>query len=176
MTGDHGMQATRRDALLASLFALPLAFAAAAEGDAGPVDPAQTIITLPDKLVWHAGQSTGPPQSVESVALFGSTDAPGLYYQLIRWFPGYMSAPHMYDTDRLCVVVSGVWWVNSGADFDPANTVPCPAGTFIRRVAHTPHYDGVKADGKEPAVIAICGIGPNNPKWLIPGTPNVRRV
>jgi hypothetical protein len=39
---------------------------------------------------------------------------------------------------------------------------PCPSGTFVRRVAHTPHYDGVKAGGAEPAVIAICGIGPNN--------------
>jgi hypothetical protein len=27
-------------------------------------------------------------------------------------------------------------------------------------VARTPHYDGVKRDGTEPAVIAICGIGP----------------
>jgi hypothetical protein len=25
----------------------------------------------------------------------------------------------------------------------------------VRRVAHTPHYDGVKKDGKEPAVIGI---------------------
>jgi hypothetical protein len=25
----------------------------------------------------------------------------------------------------------------------------------VRRVAHTPHYDGVKRGGKEPAVIGI---------------------
>jgi hypothetical protein len=170
------MLASRRDVLMASLFALPFALAAQAEGDASPIDPTQTMVTLPDKIVWRNGQATGPDKSVESASLFGSTDAPGLYYTLVRWYPGFMSAPHMYDTDRLCVVVSGVWWVNSGADFDPASTVPCPAGTFIRRVAHTPHYDGVKAGGKEPATIAICGIGPNNPKYLIPNTPNVRRV
>jgi hypothetical protein len=165
------MLTSRRDVLMASLFALPFALAAGAEGDASPIDPTETMITLPDKIVWRSTQT-----GVSSVALFGSTDQPGIYYTLVKWFPGYMSAPHMYDTDRLCVVVSGVWWVNSGTDFDPDHTVPCPAGTFIRRVAHTAHYDGVKTGGKEPAVIAICGIGPNNQKFLEPGTPNIRRV
>ena len=35
-----------------------------------------------------------------------------------------LSAPHSYATDRLCVGVSGTWWVNSGADFEPENTRP----------------------------------------------------
>jgi hypothetical protein len=39
-----------------------------------------------------------------------------------------------------------------------------------------PHYDGVKADGKEPAVIAICGVAPIGQKWLEPSTPEWRRV
>ena len=57
-------------------------------------------------------------------ALAGDTNAPGLYYTLIRWHPGYMSAPHFYSTDRYCMVLSGTWWCNSGADFDPAACVP----------------------------------------------------
>jgi len=38
----------------------------------------------------------------------------------------------------------------------------CPrrAGSFVRRVAETPHYDGVKKGVDEPAIIAISGIGP----------------
>jgi hypothetical protein len=63
---------------------------------------------------------------------------------LVRWYPGFMSAPHDYATDRLCFVLSGTWWVNSGADFKPEETVPVRAGGFVRRVARTPHYDGVK--------------------------------
>jgi hypothetical protein len=39
-------------------------------------------------------------------------------------------------------VLSGTWWVNSGTNFDLDATVPVPAGGFVRRVAHTPHYDG----------------------------------
>ena len=73
-----------------------------------------------------------------------------------------MSAPHFYSTDRYCMVLSGVWWCNSGADFDPAACVPVPAGSYVRRVALTPHYDGAIRSQKEPAVIAICGNGPVN--------------
>ena len=76
--------------------------------------------------------------------VFGATDKPGPYVVLIKWHPGYMSAPHTYETDRLCFVISGTWWVNSGENFEPEATVPVPAGGFVRRVAHTPHYDGVK--------------------------------
>jgi hypothetical protein len=36
------------------------------------------------------------------------------------------------------------------------------AGSFVRRVAGTPHYDGVIRSHSEPAIIAICGIGPVN--------------
>jgi hypothetical protein len=34
------------------------------------------------------------------------------------------------------------------------------AGGFVHRVARTPHYDGVIRSHNEPAVIALCGIGP----------------
>ena len=116
---DH--QASRRDLIISSLMAaLPLGVASAA---ASPLNPEQTIITPPDKLPWKA-QPSFPPQSVDMCPLVGETTAPGLYYTLVRWHPGYMSAPHFYSTDRYCMVLSGTWWCNSGADFDPASCVP----------------------------------------------------
>jgi hypothetical protein len=87
-----------------------------------------------------------------------------------------MSAPHYYATDRLSLVLSGTWWVNSGADFDPDSTVPVPAGGFVRRVAGTPHYDGVKSGGKQPAEIALFGIAPVQLKLVDPKKPSWRKV
>jgi hypothetical protein len=72
--------------------------------------------------------------------------------------------------------LAGRWWVTSGAKFDPDSTVPMPPGSFIRRVARTPHYDGVKRDAKEPAVIAICGMGPITFHNTEEGTPSWRQV
>jgi hypothetical protein len=164
---------SRRDLILAPLLtALPLGFSTAS---ASPLDPSQTIITLRDDLTWKSNPSD-PPRSVDMCPLFGDINADGLYYTLVRWRPGYMSAPQSYSTDRLCVVVSGTWWVNSGADFDPPSCVPVPAGSFVRRVAGTPHYDGVVRSGSEPVVIAICGMGPVNQKLVDPSKPLVREV
>jgi hypothetical protein len=149
----------RRSLLLAPLFAaLPLTGGSAPALGAG-VDQVGMITRLPEQITWETPNGL-PPNSLETAPLYGKTTEPGLYFTLVRWHPGYMSAPRWYATDRLCVVISGTWWVASGEDFVPEATVPMPAGSFVRRVARTPHYDGVKADGKEPAVIAICGIGP----------------
>ena len=93
---------------------------------------------------------------------------------LTRWYPGWMSAPHFYETDRLCVLVSGTWWATSGDAFDPASTVPVPAGSFVRRGARTSHYAGVRAGEPEPVTIAICGIGPISFHPVDPSKPNVR--
>ena len=152
------LAATRRGLMLAPLLAaLP---AALFPDPARAIDPNQTQVTLPDQMQWKPWNAGGPTGSMESAAVFGAIDKPGPYAILVRWHPGYMSAPHTYVTDRLCFVVSGTWWVNSGENFEPEATVPVPAGGFVRRVANTPHYDGVRKDGKEPAVIGIFGYGP----------------
>jgi len=87
-----------------------------------------------------------------------------------------MSAPHWYETDRLCMVLSGTWYVASGEDFVPEKTVPVPAGSFVRRVAKTPHYDGVIRSVREPVVIAISGIGPIHYHLTDPSKPGWREV
>jgi hypothetical protein len=51
-----------------------------------------------------------------------------------------------------------------------------PAGSFVRRVAGTPHYDGVVRGHPEPAIISICGMGPVNFALSDPSQPGVRRL
>ncbi len=164
----------RRGLLLAPLLAaLP---AGLLTGAAHALDPNQTQVTEPDAFIWKGGWGNGPPQSIEMASVFGSTEKPGPYVVLVRWYPGFMSAPHDYATDRLCFVLSGTWWVNSGTDFLPQETVPVRAGGFVRRVARTPHYDGVKKGEKEPAVIGIFGQGPVDLRLSDPSKPPVREV
>jgi hypothetical protein len=54
--------------------------------------------------------------------------------------------------------------------------VPVAPGSFVRRVAGTPHYDGVISGYGEPVIIAICGMGPVNYKLVDPSKPGWRRV
>jgi hypothetical protein len=139
------------------------------------LDPQQTIIRLPGDIPWRIPEGA-PPHSAEEATLSGGEDEDGAYLVLMKWYPGYMSAPHSYRTDRLCVVVSGTWWCNSGSDFDPGRAVPVGPGGFVHRVARTPHYDGVLADAPEPAVIAIYGTGPVGQTWVDPALPPLRKL
>jgi hypothetical protein len=149
----------RRDLLTASLTAAAASAFGPLGAQAAGVDSSMTIVVPPEKIPWKPLYNF-PPGMAESAAMTGSISEPGQYYVLIRWHQGYMSAPHWYETDRMCVVLSGVWYVASGEDFAPEKTVPVPAGSYVRRVAKTPHYDGVIKSAPEPAVIAISGIGP----------------
>ena len=174
---NHDLLSSRRSLLLAPLLAaLPLVLSDTG-ARASELDPSETMITLPDAIKWDAWRAgTVPPHSSEMATLYGGLDQAGPYLVLMKWYPGYMSAPHSYATDRLSLVLSGTWWVNSGSDFDSEHTVPVPAGGFVRRVAHTPHYDGVKPSAKEPAVIGIFGIAPVHFELVDASKPGWRRV
>jgi hypothetical protein len=172
---DYESRLSRRGFLLSSFFAVLAAGMPGTLAHAGKINPSETSITPPEEIKWVEWPGL-PPRSGEMAVLYGGLDQPGPYLVLMKWHPGYYSAPHSYATDRLSLVLSGAWWVNSGADFDPANTVPVPAGGFVRRVAHTPHYDGVKPDAKEPAVIGIFGIAPVRLELVDPGKPAWRHL
>jgi hypothetical protein len=173
---ENKSRVTRRRLLVAQLLAgLPLALSNTLAW-ADKIDPSETQVTLPDAIEWSGWIKGFPPHSAEMATLYGGLDKPGPYLVLMKWYPGYMSAPHTYATDRLSLVLSGTWWVNSGADFEPDNTVPVPAGGFVRRVARTPHYDGVRKDAKEPAVIGIFGIAPVHFELVDPSKAGWRKL
>ena len=84
---------TRRDLLIAPLLAaLPVALSSREADAAGP-DPTMTIVTLPQEIVWVRAEGF-PENSVEQAPLWSKTSESGLYYVLVRWYPGYISAPH----------------------------------------------------------------------------------
>jgi hypothetical protein len=145
----------RRTFLLTSL--LPALLAASAE--ASERDPTQTFVLQQDEIRFQPWEGL-PPESGEIATLYGDLNQPGPYLVMMKWNPGWFSAPHSYATDRIQVVVSGAWWVNSGADFTPQLATRAPAGSYVKRTARTWHYDGVPSSAAEPVVVAVFGVGP----------------
>jgi hypothetical protein len=121
---------------------------------AGGLDPAAVTFKLPDQIEWKEARIPGAQQAV----LVGDPGKPGLYVVLTKWLAGnHMSRPHFHPNDRFITVLKGTWWVGSGTTFDPASTVPMPAGTFVTHYGKQVHYDGAK---DEDAVLLIVGEGP----------------
>jgi hypothetical protein len=161
----------RRTFLLSSM----MAALAAALTKASPIDPSQTFVLQHDDIRFEPWNGL-PAGSGEMAKLYSDFDKTGPYLVLMKWHPGWFSAPHSYATDRIQMVMSGTWWVNSGADFDPKMAVPVPAGSFVKRTARTFHYDGVPSNIKEPVVVAVFGIGPVNIELADPNLPSWRQV
>jgi hypothetical protein len=180
-----GMELDRRSLLAAA----PLLMAAMAAGDktakldniklapapeVGP-DPSETFVQPYQDITFEPWGNL-PPHSGEMATLYGDFNSPGPYLVLMKWNPGWFSAPHTYATDRIQVVVFGTWFVNSGNDFQPHDAVPVGAGGYVKRTARTPHYDGVPAGQPDPAVIAIFGLGPVDVQLVDPSQPSWRQV
>ncbi|CAM4044982.1 hypothetical protein NONI108955_05915 [Nocardia ninae] len=132
--------------------------------------PGTTIVDLPDDTAWEAPPGH-PPGTFETVPILGSFLKPGFYVCYARWFPGWMSTPHSYLTDRQAIVVSGTWSVGAGTRIDLASTIPMTQGQYAIRKAGTSHYDGTLPDATEPAVFILFGYGPAIPILVDPTRP-----
>ena len=120
---------------------------------AAGLDPASVEFQTPGQIKWVRNAAGTNEQAV----LFGDPSKPGPYVVRIKWLPGNMSRPHFHPNDRFFVVISGTWWVGTGEKYDPGNTVPVPAGSYVIHHAGKIHYDGAK---NEETVIQVSGIGP----------------
>jgi len=150
-TGGKAMHVHLRQLLLATPI---LALGALGTANAAELDPAAVVYKLPDQIKWNPPSAAGAQNAV----LAGDPNKPGLYVVLNKWLKGnHFSRPHFHPNDRFITVLQGTWWVGSGTKFDPANTVPMPAGSFVTHYGKQVHWDGAK---DEDAVLLIMGEGP----------------
>jgi quercetin dioxygenase-like cupin family protein len=104
------------------------------------LNPKAISIKLPDQIAWKRNAAG----TNETALLYGDPDKPGPYVLMFKWLPGNMSRPHRHPNDRMITVLKGTWWVGTGEKYDPASTVPLPAGTYVTHFAKEIHYDGAK--------------------------------
>src|SRR4051812_12176972 len=101
------------------------------------LNPAAVQFQTPAEIKWVRNAAG----TNESAVLFGDPTKPGPYVMRLKWLPGNMSRPHFHPHDRFFVVISGTWWMGTGDKFDPASTVPAPAGSYVIHHANQIHYD-----------------------------------
>jgi hypothetical protein len=121
--------------------------------NAEDISNAAIKVTLPKDIKWVENTAAGSATAV----MLGDPAKPGLYIVLTKWHANHNSRPHFHPNDRYITVLSGTWWVGTGAKYDLASTKPLPPGTFVKHVGKEIHYDGAK-DGD--VVLQILGEGP----------------
>lgn len=120
---------------------------------AAELDPRSVEFKTPQDIQWQRSADGGSERAI----LLGDPDKPGPYVARIKWLPGHFSRPHFHASDRYFVVISGTWWVGTGDRYDPDNTVPIPAGSYVIHKGGQVHYDGAK---DVETIIQVTGIGP----------------
>ncbi len=130
---------------------VPVVMALGAVKLGADLDPRAIAIQMPKDIKWVRNGGA------ESAVLVGDPSKPGLYVVLQKWLPHNNSRPHFHPNDRYITVLSGTWWVNTGAKYDPEGMKSVPAGSFVTHFAGQIHYDGAK-DGE--CILEIVGMGP----------------
>jgi hypothetical protein len=121
---------------------------------AAELNPAAVVYKLPDQIPWGPVNAAG----AQSAVVVGDPTKSGFYAVYTKWTKGnHFSRPHFHPNDRYITVLQGTWWVGTGPKFDPANTTPMPAGSFVTHFGKQVHWDGAK---DEDAVLLIMGEGP----------------
>src|SRR5262249_8049588 len=96
--------------LAAAASALALAMPSAA----AELNPAALAYKLPDQIKWNPPSAAGSQNAV----LVGDPSKPGFYVVRNKWLKGdHFSRPHFHPNDRFITVLSGTWWMGSGATF-----------------------------------------------------------
>lgn len=142
--------ALRRAALGAFVVA---AFGWLAAAPAGEIDPKAVAFQTLDQIKWVESRNGGSAAAI----ITGDPSKEGLYVELMKWHPHNNSRPHSHPHDRFIMVLSGTWWVGTGANYDMDSTVPMKAGTMVTHYGNQLHYDGAK---DEECVLEIVGMGP----------------
>ena len=147
MTGYLGL-------LRLGLLAPVLAYALANAGYAVELDPKAVVSQTPNQFKWRDPFNKSPSNAV----LLHGDGVNGFYVSLTKWNKGgNFSRPHSHANDRMIYVLGGTWWNGTGTAFDPPNTIPMRAGTFVTHHAKGVHWDGAK---DEEAWVLIVGEGP----------------
>ncbi len=110
-------------------------------------------------------QTDSDGSGMQRAVIAGDPSKPGLYVIRVKFPRGMMSRNHFHREDRYATVISGTWYTGTGDDFEPDNTVPLKAGSYMKHPAGAHHFDGAK---EEEAVVQIVGEGPSETTRLRP--------
>jgi quercetin dioxygenase-like cupin family protein len=112
---------------------------------------------LPENLDWKP--FTAFPPLVRLAVVAGQPSEPGPYMIRVRVPGGVKLMPHRHSEDRIYTVISGVFYIGVGEEFDPEKLEAYPPGSVIVLPGKTPHFHWAKSGEYISQVTAIGPLG-----------------
>ena len=106
------------------------------------------------------------PSSVRLAVVVGKPSEPGPYTIRVKVPRGVKLMPHRHPEDRVYTVLSGVFYIGLGDEFDADRLVAYPPGAVIVLPGNTSHFHWAKSSEYISQITAIgpLGIGYVNSK------------
>ena len=119
---------------------------------------------LPEDIDWKPFAAF--PPSVRLAVVVGQPSEPGPYVIRVKVPSGVKLMPHRHPEDRVYTVMSGVFYIGLGDQFDGDQVEAYPAGSVIVLPGNTSHFHWAKSGEY---VTQVTAIGPLGLEYLDPG-------
>jgi quercetin dioxygenase-like cupin family protein len=105
------------------------------------------------------------PPSVRLAVVVGQPSEPGPYVTRVRVPRGVKLMPHKHPEDRVYTVLSGVFYIGLGDEFDANKLEAYPPGAVIILPGNTPHFHWAKSGEY---ITQVSAIGPISLHYVDP--------
>jgi quercetin dioxygenase-like cupin family protein len=105
------------------------------------------------------------PPSARLAVVVGKPTAPGPYVIRVKVPSGVKLMPHRHPEDRVYTVISGVFYIGVGEQFDDGKLEAHPPGAVVVLPGGTPHFHCAKSGEY---VTQVTAIGPLGLEYLDP--------
>ncbi len=105
------------------------------------------------------------PRSVRLAVLVGHPAQPAPYVIRVKVPAGVKLMPHQHPEDRVYTVISGVFYIGVGEEFDADLLTAYPPGAVVVLPGGTPHFHWAKSGEY---VTQVTAIGPLGLEYLNP--------
>jgi quercetin dioxygenase-like cupin family protein len=131
----------------------------AQQSEVQPYQPGQEVFKtiLSEDVDWKPFPAF--PPSVRLAVVVGQPSESGPYTIRVKMPHGVKLMPHKHSEDRVYTVISGVFYIGLGDEFDASNLEAYPPGAVIVLPGNTPHFHWAKSSEYVTQVTAIEPLG-----------------
>ena len=118
---------------------------------------------LPEDIDWEPFAPF--PPSARLAVVVGRPSAPGPYVVRVKVPAGVKLMPHRHQEDRVYTVISGVFYIGRGDEFDEEKLQAYPPGSVVVLPGETSHFHWAKSGEY---VTQVQAIGPISLEYVDP--------